>query len=105
MEKLSYHLRDDGAAELHPILALEVQGQFAFEQTEVPFTYTELGGRHYGSGEAEIGGRPAVWVATTDQASGTTTISWRTKDDKPLFTPPATALKFPGLAALNDKDI
>ncbi len=45
-------------------------------------------------------------MATTDEAAGLTTISWRMKDDRPLFfePPPQAVPKFPELARLKDRE-
>ena len=32
-------------------------------------------------------GREGVWVATKNEETGITTVSWRMKDDKPVFEP------------------
>lgn len=48
---------------------------------------TELGDRRYDSGEGRIPGRVGVWVATRNEETQTTTVSWRMKDDKPIFEP------------------
>jgi hypothetical protein len=78
--QLGYQLLRMETTELHLIERLEIWGEFAVSQTEIPLTLANLGGRIYGSGEAPIDGRPAVWVGTTDQAAQKTTISWQTTD-------------------------
>lgn len=96
--QLQYCLLETESGELHPIEAFEVEGGFAFHQEEIAFTVTDLAGRRYGVGEAALLGRPAVWVATTDEGARTTTLSWRTSDDKPLFEPrQPRPMLFPGL--------
>jgi hypothetical protein len=100
---LEYYLRKDDTGQLHKILAIEVQGKFGFQESDMPFTASELGGRKYAAGEGLIFGRKGVWVATTDKEAGTTTISWRTKEYKPgTEPPPIPPRKFPGLDALED---
>jgi hypothetical protein len=101
---LGYHLRAEPAGDLHPIVAIEIEGEFHFVQQELAFALTDLGGRRYGSAEAPVLDRPAVWVATTDQAAEKPTISWRTTDGKPvneLPPVPVRAPRFPGLLELS----
>jgi hypothetical protein len=102
---MNYCLRDDATGLAHPILAIEVEGSFAFQQSELAFATADLGGRRYASGQGVIFGRPGVWVATPGTESGTTTISWRLTDNKPLFDPPppSNPPKFADLARLNDR--
>ena len=99
--ELGYCLRANETGELHTIEVLHIEGQFAHSQDEIPFTVTDLAGRRYGAGEATLIGRPTVWVATTDNGTQTTTVSWRTADDKPLLEPkPAQPRLFPALLTL-----
>ncbi len=101
LAELEYHLREEASGELHPILALELQGDSTFVQEELAFTITDLADRRYGVGEASLMGRPVVWVGTTDMEAKTTTLSWSTKDGKPLFERPMTAVpRFAGLKTL-----
>jgi hypothetical protein len=100
---LGYHLHAEPAGVLHPIAAIDIEGEFHFVQQELAFAVADMGGRRYGSAVAPVLDRPAVWVATTDQTRDKTTISWRTMDGKPLsaLSPaPVRALQFPGLLAL-----
>lgn len=100
--QLSYHLRQIETGQLHLIEELEIWGEFAVSQTEVPLTLTKLGGRVYGAAEASIAGRPAVWVGTTDREAQTTTISWQTTDAKAPLLPPVEVrpIHFTGLLSL-----
>lgn len=103
-QHLGYHLRAEPARDLHPIVAIEIEGQFHFVQQELAFALADLGGRRYGSAEAPVLDQPTVWVATTDQAAEKTTISWRTTDGKPLNEPPPVPVRtprFPGLLELS----
>jgi hypothetical protein len=58
-------------------VAIEIRGDFKFRQTEIPFDMTKLGNRVYGSARAPFGGKPAVWVGTTDPLTQTTKISFQ----------------------------
>jgi hypothetical protein len=88
--------------ELYRIELLNIEGHFTFAQNEIPVVVTDLTGRRFGAGEASLMGRPTVWVGTTDMGARTTTISWRTADDKPLLEPgPVRPKLFPGLLALD----
>jgi hypothetical protein len=89
MSQLGYHLKRMETGELHVIEELEVWGDFAWTQTEVPLTLTRLGERVYGAAQAPIAGRPAVWVGTSNPVSQTTTISWQTTDAAGPPQPPA----------------
>ena len=102
MPQLGYYLRQIETGELHLIEELEIWGDFAVSQTEIPLALTRLGERTYGAAEAPIAGRPAVWVGTSDLAKQTTTISWRTTDSStPSPTPiEVRPLHFPGLLTL-----
>lgn len=79
---LGYHLQRSETRDLHLVEELIIWGDFAALRTEVPLTLARLGGRVYGSGEAPIAGRSAVWVGTDDAAARTTTISWQTTDTR-----------------------
>jgi hypothetical protein len=85
---VGYQLRDDETGRFHPILAAHVEARLSFNQAEIRFRTTDLGGRQFGQGRGIIFDREAVWVATTNPETDETTISWRTTDDKPLFSPP-----------------
>ena len=100
--QLGYYLRQNETGNLHLIEELEIWGDFAVSQTEVPLTLTRLGERIYGAAEAPMAGRPAIWVGTTDAEKRTTTISWKATDSS---TPsPASMevrpLQFPRLLTL-----
>jgi len=102
MPQLGYYLQRSDTGELHLIEELEIWGDFAVSQTEVPLTLAKLGGRVYGAAEASIAGRPAVWVGTTDRRAQTTTISWQTTDAQGPPQPPVPVrpIHFPGLLGL-----
>jgi hypothetical protein len=102
MPQLGYHLLHTETGDLHLIESLEIWGNFAWTQTEVPLTLTRLGGRVFGAAQAPIAGRPAVWVGTTDMAAQTTTISWQTTDTAGPPQPPVPfqPVQFPGLLEL-----
>ncbi|WP_344317525.1 hypothetical protein [Acrocarpospora pleiomorpha] len=102
--RLGYHLRQSETGELHLIEELEMWGDFAILQSEVPLTLTKLGGRAYGAAEASIAGRPAVWVGTSDREKQTTRISWQATDklarSVPSVASPVRSVQFPGLLKL-----
>jgi hypothetical protein len=102
MPELGYHLKRAETGELHVIQELEVWGDLAWTQTEVPLTLTKLGGRIYGAAQAPIAGRPAVWVGTSNLVEQTTTISWQTTDAAGPLQPLAQfqPMHFPGLLKL-----
>jgi hypothetical protein len=102
MPQLGYHLKRAETGELHVIQELEVWGDLAWTQTEVPLTLTKLGGRIYGAAQAPIAGRPAVWVGTSNLVEQTTTISWQTTDAAGPLQPLAQfqPMHFPGLLKL-----
>ncbi|WP_328440578.1 hypothetical protein OHA71_32830 [Streptomyces sp. NBC_00444] len=99
---LGYCLQKSETGELHLIDELIITGDAAVSQTEVPLTLARLGGRVYGSAEAPIAGRPAVWVGTTDLEEQTTKISWQVTDaqnsDQAQFE--TRPMQFPGLRGL-----
>jgi hypothetical protein len=99
---LGYHLRSHDTGELCLIATVELLGDFSFTQQELAFTIADMADRRYGFTEAPILGLPAIWVATTHPDTQKTTISWRTKDDKPLIErrSPVQVSRFPGLATL-----
>jgi hypothetical protein len=98
---LGYHLQRSETGDLHPVEELIIWGDFAALRTEVPLTLTRLGGRVYGSGEAPIAGRSAVWVGTDDHAARSTTISWQTTDARGAVPPvEARPIHFPALLSL-----
>ncbi|MCP3782250.1 hypothetical protein NLX85_02545 [Micromonospora sp. A3M-1-15] len=103
MPQLGYYLRRLETGQLHRIEALEIWGDFAFAQTEVPLALTQLGERLYGAAEASLVGRPTVWVGTTDQATQSTTISWQTTDVQgpPQRPAPFRPIHFPRLIELD----
>jgi hypothetical protein len=102
IDSLGYHLRNHDTGELCLISMIELLGEFSFAQQEIAFTIADMADRRYGFTEASILGRPAIWVATTHPETEMTTVSWRTKDDKPLIERRTSArvLRFPGLATL-----
>lgn len=99
---LNYYLRWEDSGELHLIAAIGIEGEFAYSQEELAFSLNDMANLRYGVGEAPVLGHPAVWVATTDEKSQTTTISWRAKDDKPFAfgTGHFQATKFPAVMNL-----
>ncbi|MET9785430.1 hypothetical protein [Streptomyces canus] len=99
---LGYCLQNSGTGEFHTIDAVIITGDAAVSQTEVPLTLARLGKRVYGSAEAPIAGRPAVWVGTTDLEAQTTKISYQTTDAQALGQAQfeAQPLHFPGLRDL-----
>ena len=99
---LSYCLQRSDTGELHSIDELIITGDAAVSQTEVPLTLSRLGERVYGSAEASIAGRPAVWVGTTDLEAQTTKISWQTTDAQTSDQGPSEArpMHFPALRGL-----
>ena len=99
---LGYHLRNHDTGEFCLITTIELLGEFSFAQQEIAFMIADMADRRYGFTEARILGRPAIWVATTHPETEKTTISWRTKDDKPLIErrTPARLPRFPRLATL-----
>ncbi|MFI5898497.1 hypothetical protein ACIA5D_51395 [Actinoplanes sp. NPDC051513] len=99
--QLGYHLQQTETGDLHQVLAVEVWGIFSFIRDEVHLTLGRLGGRTYAAAEqSSFAGRPVVWVGTTDEATQTTTLSWRATDGQ-APNPPAVELPqqlyFPGL--------
>jgi hypothetical protein len=102
MPQLGYHLRQSETGQLHLIDELEVWGDFAVSQTEVPLILTKLGERVYGAAEASIAGRPTVWVGTSDLEAQTTTISRQTTDAQAPTQPPVQVrpIHFPHLLGL-----
>ena len=97
--ELGYCLQWEETGELHALQTMLIEGTFSFLQSELPFMATELGERRYEAGQGLLFGRPGVWVATTDENMGVTTLSWRMVDDKPLFDAlPIATHKFPELA-------
>jgi hypothetical protein len=102
MPQLGYHLQQSETGQLHLIDELEIWGDFAVSQTEVPLTLTKLGGRVYGAAQASIAGRPAVWVGTTNLEAQTTTISWQTTHAQAPPQPPVQVrpIHFPHLLDL-----
>jgi hypothetical protein len=84
---LGYYMRDQGTNQLHLIKAILIEGKISFQANGLSVTTMKLGDRRLQSGEGTILGREGVWVATKNQDSGITTVSWRTKDDKPVFEP------------------
>jgi hypothetical protein len=99
---LGYYLHWEADDELHPIAAIEIEGEFAFSQEELTFSINDIGNLRYGVGEASLLGHPAIWVATTNEETQTTTISWRAKDNKPFAfgTGHFQATKFPAVMNL-----
>jgi len=55
MPQLGYHLRQNETGQLHLIEELEIWGDFAVSQTEIPLILTKLGERVYGTTEASMG--------------------------------------------------
>jgi hypothetical protein len=105
MPRLGYYLKKMETGELHLIEELEIWGDFAVSQTEIPLTLTNLGGRIYGAAEVPIAGRPSVWVGTTNHEMQTTTISWQTTDAHGPPSPPQPPVRvrpihFSGLLGL-----
>jgi hypothetical protein len=102
MPQLGYHFQRSQTRQLHLIEELEIWGDFAVSQTELPFILTKLGGRVYGAAEASIVGRPSVWVGTSDLEAQTTTISWQTTDAQAPPQPPVEVrpIHFSGLLCL-----
>ena len=105
LDSLGYYLRAETSNELHHVKAVEFRGKLRFAQQELAFEFSDLGNRRYGFTEAPILNQPVVWVTSTDENEGTTKISGRTKDGKPLrLTVPAAAPvaepRFPGLLEL-----
>jgi hypothetical protein len=99
---LGYCLHWEASDELHLIVGMQIEGDFTFSQEELIFSINEMANLRYGVGEAPVMGRAAVWVATTDDKSEETTISWRTKDNKPFpfSAEPFRATKFPAVMTL-----
>jgi hypothetical protein len=99
---LGYYLHWDASDELHPLAGIEIEGEFVFSQDELSFSVNDMANLRYGVGEAPIMGHSAVWVATTDEETQTTTISWRAKDNKPFAfnAGPFQATKFPAVMTL-----
>lgn len=103
---LGYHLKRNETGTLHPIVGLEIWGDFAFAQDEVVLAVARLGDRVYAAGEASFAGRPVVWVGTTMPGATETTLSWRPTDAG--VPPPAVTVEpaeppkvwFPGLRSL-----
>jgi hypothetical protein len=102
IRQLGYHLQHTETGDLHLIEGLEIWGNFAWAQTEIPLTLTNLGGRVYGATEVSIAGHPTVWVGTTNMAAQTTTISWTTPGaaDPPRPPVPFQPTRFPDLLQL-----
>jgi hypothetical protein len=105
LDSLGYYLRSETANELHHVKAVEFKGKFRFVQQELAFEFSYLGNRRYGFTEAPILDRPVIWVTSTDENDGTTKLSGRTKDGKPLsltvpIAAPVTEPQFPGLLEL-----
>jgi hypothetical protein len=82
---LGYHLKRQNTGTLHPILGLEIWGDFRYQQDEVTLTLSRLGDRVYAAGEASFVGRPVVWVGTTLPGATETKLSWRATD---MVAPP-----------------
>ncbi|MBE8523530.1 hypothetical protein ILP97_39605 [Amycolatopsis sp. H6(2020)] len=103
ISQLGYHLKHTESDTLHHIEALEIHGDFAWRQAEVPLALANLGGRKYGVAEVVIADRPTVWVGTTDLSAQTTTISWRTTDTTGPHQPsrPFQPTHFTDLLTLN----
>jgi hypothetical protein len=99
---LDYYLHWEASDELHLIAAMEIEGEFAYSQEELVFSVNDMANLRYGVGEASVLGHPAVWVATTNEETQTTTISWRAKDNKPFAfgTEHFQATKFPAVMNL-----
>jgi hypothetical protein len=84
---LGYHMHDERTDRKYLIKAILIEGDLTFQQNEISLSTMELGDRRLDSGEGTILGREGVWVATKNEATQITTVSWRMKDDKPIFEP------------------
>jgi hypothetical protein len=99
---LGYYLHWEASDELHPVAGIEIEGEFTFSQEELIFSINDMANLRYGVGEASLMSHPTVWVATTDEKAQMTTISWRTKDNKPFAFNAGSfqATKFPAVMTL-----
>lgn len=102
---LGYHMRDQTTDRNYPIKAILIEGELAFKAIELSLSTMELGDRRFDSGEGTILGREGVWVAAKNEDTGITTVSWRMKDDKPVFepSPMAGTRKFHALSQLKPR--
>lgn len=105
LPSLGYHMRDQTTDQNYLIKAVLVEGDLAFQAIELSVSTMELGDRRFDSGDGTILGREGLWVATKNEATGITTVSWRMKDDKPVFepSPMAGSKKFHALSQLKPR--
>ncbi|MYY83401.1 MULTISPECIES: hypothetical protein [unclassified Streptomyces] len=97
--ELGYHLMHSESGVLHRIMDVLIWGDSAVSMVKAPLTFSSLGGRVYGSAESQIAGNPAVWVATTNQETRMSRVSWQVtgapKAEQPFG--PTRPLHFHGL--------
>lgn len=84
IQSLMYCVKHLVTGELDLIQSIAIWGDCEYMRAEVALTQNRLGDRMFRFGEAPFGGRPAVWVETTDEATKTTKISWQWTDVKTL---------------------
>ena len=96
--ELGYHLREGPAGEMQNIVSISLQSTLQWSQTELLLTLNQLGSRRFESGKTTVLGREVVWVASTDEQTNTTKVSWGTGGHLPHT--PAPAPSEPPFAAL-----
>jgi hypothetical protein len=65
--------------DLHLITAMQIDGRFAWEQTELKFAVVNVAGRAHGIAQAPWFGRDAIWVATPkNDGTDEVQVTWRT---------------------------
>ena len=105
LPSLGFHMPDQRTDRNYLIKAILIEGDLAFQAIELSVSTMELGDRRFDSGEGTILGWQGVWVATKNEDTGITTVSWRMKDDKPVFEPSSMAgpKKFHALSQLEPR--
>jgi hypothetical protein len=69
------YVHDGDADEFRHISAFAVTGPFGMHEQSLDFTVMRLGDSIFAMSELQMGGKPAVWVVTNDDAQAT--VSWR----------------------------
>jgi hypothetical protein len=105
LPSLGYHMRDQRTDRNYLIKAILIEGDLTFQAIELSLSTIELGDRRFDSGEGTLLGREGLWVATKNEHTGITTVSWRMKDDKPVFEPSSMSgpKKFHALSQLKPR--
>jgi len=61
-DRLQLFLREEPSGELHRIIQVELEGEFAFKQTPIDLRVSSFGELPFGHGRTELGGRKAMMV-------------------------------------------